>query len=297
MKLLVVGASGQVARAMEGLNLDGATVVTRGRPDLDLEQPDTLLRAIDTLSPDVVASVGAYTAVDQAESEAEIAHRTNALGPETIARACAARDIPIVHVSTDYVFDGRKSAPYVETDPVGPANVYGRSKLEGEQRVAAAAPRHVILRTAWVYSHEGKNFVRTMLRLARTRSEVGVVADQIGCPTYAPDLAEAIATVAARIARDRSPNLLGVFHAAGAGETSWHGLAEAVFAEGARHGWTAPHVKALTTAEYPTPAGRPANSRLNCDRLARVHGVRLRDWRAALADCIDRIAHDGSRPE
>jgi dTDP-4-dehydrorhamnose reductase len=297
LKLLVLGASGQVARGLLGVEHPDVNVVAIGRPDLDLERPDTLAAAVDRTEPDVVASVGAYTAVDQAESEPEIAWRVNALGPEAAARACADRRLPLVHVSTDYVFDGRQNAPYRETDPTGPTNVYGRSKLEGEQRVAAAAPRHAILRTAWVYAPEGKNFVRTMLRLARTRDEVGVVADQLGCPTYAPDLADAIVVIAHRLVSDRSPALHGVFHAAGAGETSWHGFASAVFDASRAYGQPGPRVKALTTDQYPTPAGRPANSRLNCDRLEQVYGVRLRPWPQALAACIARIAERNDWPQ
>jgi dTDP-4-dehydrorhamnose reductase len=290
MKMLVIGSSGQVARALQA-GVGGITVVTVGRPDLDLEQPDTLVRAIAAHAPDIVASVGAHTAVDLAESEPEKAHRINALGPEAVARACAARGLPVIHVSTDYVFAGDKPAPYVETDPTEPRTVYGRTKLEGEQRVAAAAPQHVILRTAWVYSDTGKNFPRTMLRLAKTRPELGVVADQHGCPTYAPDLAGAIHAVALRIGE--GGGVWGVFHAAGQGETTWRGFAEDVFALSARRGGPVAQVKPLTTAEYPTPAHRPANSRLDCSRLATAYGVRLRPWREALADCMARIADGG----
>ncbi|MEP7210314.1 MAG: dTDP-4-dehydrorhamnose reductase [Alphaproteobacteria bacterium] len=287
MKMLVIGSSGQVARALQAGEA-GMTVVAVGRPDLDLEQPDTLVRAIEAHAPDIIASVGAYTAVDLAESEPEKARRINALGPEAIARACAERRLPVIHVSTDYVFAGEKAAPYVETDPTVPRTVYGRTKLEGEQRVAAAAPQHVILRTAWVYSDQGKNFPRTMLRLAKVRPELGVVDDQHGCPTYAPDLAEAICSVARRIGEGRG--VWGVFHAAGEGETTWRGFAEEVFTLSAKRGGPTAVVKALTTAEYPTPAHRPANSRLDCSRLAASYGVRLRPWREALADCIARLA-------
>jgi len=290
MKLLVIGASGQVALALAQVSRPGLAVVTAGRPELNLEAPATLYDAIHHHLPDVVASVGAYTAVDQAESEPEKAHRVNALGPERIARICAGRDVPLIHVSTDYVFSGEKTTPYVETDPVGPQSVYGRSKLEGEQRVAATHRRHAILRTAWVFSHEGKNFLRTMLRLAKARPSLGVVDDQIGCPTYAPDLAEAIVKVAARLGAEDRSDLYGVFHAAGSGEASWKDFAVAIFQGSSKRRGPVAEVKAITTAEYPTPAHRPANSRLDCSKLANVYGVRLRPWPEATEACLDETA-------
>ncbi len=295
MKLLVIGSSGQVARALSADEAqrrdDGVEIVAVGRPRLDLERPETLEQAIAQTAPDIVANVGAYTAVDTAESEPERARQVNALGPEAVAIVCARRGLPIIHVSTDYVFSGDKTGPYVETDATGPQTAYGRSKLEGERLVAAAAPKHVILRTAWVHSHEGKNFVRTMLRLAGSRPEVGVVNDQIGCPTYAPDLADAIVAVARRLHGGQQD--WGVFHAAGQGEVTWFDFARAVFEESAARGGPSAKVNPLTTAEYPTPAHRPANSRLDCGKLAGTYGVRLRPWRKALATGMDRIAVGG----
>jgi dTDP-4-dehydrorhamnose reductase len=292
-KLLIVGASGQVASAFPLVAHPDVQTIVRGRPALDLERPETIESAIDVEAPDVVAVVGAYTAVDLAETEAKKACLVNALGPERVALACARRDIPVILVSTDYVFSGDKPSPYVETDPVNPQNVYGATKLEGEQRVAAASSRSAILRTAWVYSYEGKNFVRTMLRLARARPELGVVADQFGCPTYAPDLAHAIALVARTLAREDRHELYGVFHAAGAGECAWADFARAIFEESAKRGGPAAMVNPIPASAYPAPAKRPANSRLDCSKLERTYGVRLPEWRTSLTACMDRIAAGG----
>lgn len=297
MKLLVVGVSGQVARGMLASQRDGITVIGRGRPDLDLEAPDTIQRSLDEIAPDAVACVGAYTAVDKAESEPERAMQINALGPEVLAKACNARDLPIVYVSTDYVFSGDKDAPYLETDPVSPRSVYGSTKLEGEQRVAAACAKHAIMRTAWVYSHVGANFVRTMLRVAKSRPELTVVNDQFGCPTYAPDLAEAIITVAQRLAAGGDDDLYGAFHAGGGEDCSWFEFAGAIFEESARLGGPHAVVKPVSTAEYEAmakpAAKRPANSRLDGSKLAQAHGVSIPGWRNALPRCIGAIAKDG----
>ena len=201
MRLAVTGREGQVATALARAGaLAGIEVVRLGRPELDLERPETIAPALQAVRPDVVVSAAAYTAVDQAESEPERARRINAQAPGVLAEAAARLGAPIVHLSTDYVFDGEKRAPYTEADATGPVTVYGATKLQGEQAVAAGHPRHVILRTAWVYAPWGKNFVRTMLRLAEAREEVGVVADQHGCPTYAPDIADAVLAIAAALA-------------------------------------------------------------------------------------------------
>ena len=225
-----------------------------------------------------MVNAAAYTAVDAAENDAAAAYRANRDGPAELARLCAAAGIPLIHVSTDYVFDGDKPSPYVETDPVAPHGVYGASKLAGEQAVLASGAHAIILRTAWVYAATGRNFVRTMLALAQTRDPLSVVADQHGCPTAAADLAAAILAIADRIEADGWDDALsGVFHAAGSGETTWHGLALAVFEDAARHGAKIPTtVAAIATAEYPTPARRPANSRLDCGRLRRCSGFGCR---------------------
>ena len=202
--------------------------------------------------------------MDAAESNEEAAERANVGGPGLLASLAAHAGIPIIHVSTDYVFDGSKGAPYTEDDPTSPTGVYGETKLAGERAVLAANPRAIILRTSWVYAPTGKNFIRTMLGAARKTSTLRVVADQRGCPTAAPDLADAILAIADRLAAGWQPDYAGVFHAAGTGETTWHGLATAAFEAAARHGLPMPEIIPITTEDWPTPARRPANSRLDC---------------------------------
>jgi dTDP-4-dehydrorhamnose reductase len=237
-----------------------------------------------------VVNAAAYTAVDAAENDADAAYRANRDGPAILVRLCAEADIPLIHISTDYVFDGTKPAPYIESDPVAPQGVYGASKLAGEQAVRDSAAKAIILRTAWVYAATGKNFVRTMLTLGKTRPRLTVVADQSGCPTTAADLAEAILAIIARLdVTGWQQAYQGIFHAAGSGATTWFGLATAVFEEAARHGATVPEVAPIATADWPTPAKRPANSRLDCTRLHDVFGVRLPPWRDSLSRTIDTI--------
>lgn len=291
LRLAVTGREGQVVRALlDAASAAGVTVIPLGRPDLDLENPASIAAAIAAARPDAVVNAAAYTAVDQAEKEPERAFAINAAGAGAVAAAAAGLGVPVLQISTDYVFDGTKPAPYVEDDPVGPTGVYGASKLAGEQAVAAANPNHAMLRTAWVYAPYGKNFVRTMLALGATRDELRVVADQRGCPTYAPDIAAAVIAVARNlVARPDEAELRGVFHMAGSAETDWASFAEAIFALSAARGGRAPAVVRIGTADYPTPARRPANSRLDGGKLARLHGVRLPAWQASLATCLDRL--------
>jgi dTDP-4-dehydrorhamnose reductase len=289
VKVLVIGREGQLARglleAADGANVQ---VVAIGRPELDLADETSVAAAVAHERPDVVVNAAAYTAVDRAETEPTVAHAVNALGAEHVAKACAANAIPIIHISTDYVFGGTKHGPYLEDDPTGPVNVYGRTKLEGEQRVAKACERHLILRTAWVHSPWGANFVKTMLRSATTRPSIGVVDDQKGSPTYALHLAGIVLALAARVAADGTR--WGVYHAVGAGETTWFGFAREVFRYAAEQGLPAADVAAIATSAYPTPARRPANSRLNCDRLRLLLGFELPDWRVGVHDCVARIS-------
>jgi dTDP-4-dehydrorhamnose reductase len=289
MKLLVTGTSGQVAQSLLEAGLAaGINVVALRRPQLDLGVPSSVRHSITDVRPDLVVSAAAYTAVDKAESEPDEAMRINAAGAGCVAETCHKLGIPIVQLSTDYVFDGAKPGAYLETDPTGPAGAYGRSKLAGEFAVAAACQHHVILRTAWVYSPFGNNFVKTMLRLAATRPEISVVDDQIGCPTYAPHLAQAILEIAEHI-RAGSEVKWGVYHAAGTGETSWCGFAREIFRVSAARGGPAASVTAIGTAGYPTPAKRPGNSRLDCDQFDAAFGVRLPDWKAGTAACVARL--------
>jgi len=293
--ILVTGGSGQLATALGAQG--GRRVHVVGRPDFDFDRPETIDATFRAADPWIVVNAAAYTAVDAAETDAVAAFRANRDGPAELARLCAKADVPLIHVSTDYVYDGEKTAPYVETDAVGPRGVYGESKLAGETAVLTSGARSIILRTAWVYAATGRNFVRTMLTLARTRDTLRVVADQHGCPTAAADLAGAILAIAARLEGDGwNDNWGGVFHAAGSGETTWHGLALAVFEEAARHGAKTPStVEAIATADYPTPARRPANSRLDCTRLETVFAIRLPDWRVSLTRTIDEIFEGEAR--
>jgi dTDP-4-dehydrorhamnose reductase len=291
IRIAVTGGQGQVARALAeagpALNVE---IINLGRPQLDLAVPETVEPALKAAAPDIVVNAAAYTAVDQAEREPEMACAVNGSGAGAVAEAAQALGIPVIHLSTDYVFDGIKTSAYDEEDLVAPATAYGVSKLAGEQAVAAATRDHIILRTAWVYAPYGKNFVRTMLALAESRDEVRVVADQLGSPTYAPDIALATIDIARKLLRVSSdPLLRGVFHLAGRGETSWAGFAGAIFAILADKRLRRPILTPISSAEYPTPARRPANSRLNCAKLARVYGVELPYWQDSLKVCLERL--------
>lgn len=291
MRIAVTGRTGQVVQSLLArAAAAGVAVIPVGRPELDLEQPASSLQALAAAEPDCIVNAAAYTAVDKAEAEPDLAMRVNGFGAGAVAAAAAALGVPLIQISTDYVFDGLSPRPWRESDATAPLGAYGRSKLAGEQAVAASTDDYAILRTAWVYSPYGGNFVKTMLRLAETRDELGVVADQFGSPTSAPDLAEAIIAVAkALVARPGDASLRGVFHAAGSGEASWADLAEAVFAASVALGGPSASVKRITTADYPTPARRPANSRLDCSLLAERHGLRLPLWQDSVKTCVAEL--------
>ena len=289
MKILVTGTQGQLATSMRE-RADGDAVVYVGRPEVDFANPETIEPAILAEKPDVVVNAAAYTAVDQAEKEPELAMAVNGAAAGAVAAAAARLGVPVIHISTDYVFDGKADRPYSEDDPTAPLGAYGSSKLKGEETALAANPRCVVLRTAWVYSPFGKNFVRTMLRLAETRDEIGVVADQIGSPTNALSLADTVIAVARNLMRrPDDPALYGVFHAVDAGEASWAEFAGAILARSAARGGPSARVRPIATSEYPTPAARPANSRLSTEKLRRIHGLAPRDWRGELNACVDRL--------
>jgi len=289
MRIVVTGVNGQIATSLIERGRGRADVIALGRPRLDLANRESVLRAIEASPCDIIVNAAAYTAVDKAEQEPGEATRINADGAAHVAEAAAIAGVPLLQLSTDYVFNGAGERPYRETDPTGPASAYGRSKLAGESRVLAAQPNCAILRTAWVYSPFGANFVRTMLRLGETREEVGVVADQHGNPTYALDIADALLAIAARLAEDASPDLRGVFHMTGQGEATWADVAEAIFAAAERHGRKPARVRRIGTLDYPTLAKRPANSRLDNGKLSRNYGVVLPEWRRSLSDCVDRL--------
>ena len=289
--ILVTGGSGQVAQALGRLapGRDMEAVVL-GRPEFDFDHPDTIMSAFASRPWRYLVNAAAYTAVDAAEADEAGAARANADGPDMLATLCARADIPLIHISTDYVFDGAKGAPYRETDPTSPTGAYGRTKLDGEHRVLRAGGKAIILRTAWVYSDTGKNFVRTMLSAGARLPKLRVVGDQTGSPTAAADLATAILDIMDVIEREGwHPRFGGIFHATGSGETSWHGLAIATFAEARRHDGPSPEVEAITTADWPTPAQRPADSRLDTAKLAETFGVTLPPWRESLARTVDRL--------
>lgn len=298
LRIAVTGWTGQVVCAMLERVPVGVEVIALRRPDLDLAVPKTVAPALRSARPDVIVNTAAYTAVDQAESEPELAMRVNGEAAGEAARAAAALGIPMIQLSTDYVFDGALDRPYREDDATGPISAYGASKLAGEQAVAAATANHAILRTAWIYSPFGKNFVKTMLRLAETRDEIGVVADQAGCPTSALDIADAIFTVARNLtSRTDDASLRGVFHMSATGEAVWADVAEAIFAEPERQGGKPVRIKRIATADYPTPARRPANSRLDCGKLATIHGVRLPEWQGSLQACVARLLKDQAKDQ
>lgn len=291
MRLAVTGKTGQVVTALlERGAAAGIEVVALGRPELDLGQDRSMLDTLAAASPDVIVSAAAYTAVDKAETEPDLAQAINGRGPGLIAAAAAALNVPVIHLSTDYVFDGSKSEPYVEGDTTGPLGIYGKSKLAGEAAVAAATPNHVILRTAWVYSPFGQNFLKTMLRLAADRPQLRVVDDQRGNPTSALDIADAVLAVARNLVdRPDDAGLRGVFHLAGTGEASWADFAIEIFAASAMAGGPSAEVTRITTADYPTPARRPASSRLSSARLQQIHGVTMPHWTISTRAVVERL--------
>lgn len=287
--ILITGGTGQVARALE--THAGAIAVLRiGRPALDFDDPASIPAVLEAISPRMILNAAAYTAVDKAELEPEAADRANHLGPRLLAEYCARVAIPLIHISTDYVFDGTKGAPYLETDATNPTGVYGATKLAGEQAALAANPRTVILRTSWVYAAEGRNFVLTMLNAARRLPKLRVVADQIGNPTLARDLARAILAIAGRIEQSGWDDAYrGVFNATGTGATSWHGLASEIFRLAAAHGLESPEIEAISTTDWPTPARRPPDSRLDGAKLTGMFQVALPPWQQSLSHSIDEI--------
>lgn len=280
--LVVFGRTGQVARELARLAPEARFL---GRGEADLTDPDACAAALRDARPQLVINAAAYTAVDRAESEAETAMRVNAAAPAAMAEAAARLGVPFLHVSSDYVFDGTGTAPWREDDATGPLGVYGQGKLAGEQGVMNAGGRAVVLRTSWVFSAHGANFVKTMLRLGRERDEIGVVADQIGGPTPAADIADALLVMAQRLRQGQGG---GIYHFAGAPDASWADFATEIFAQAG----LACRVRPIATTDYPTPARRPANSRLDCGAIARDFGIARPDWRKGLANVLARLEQD-----
>jgi dTDP-4-dehydrorhamnose reductase len=290
MRVVITGTEGQVDTSVKALGEKlGIEVIRIGLPDIDLSRPETLDAPIRAANPDVIISSAAYTAVDKAESEPALAQKINGDAPGALARIARDLNIPILHLSTDYVFAGDKAGVYTEEDEPAPVSVYGETKLSGEEQIRAATDNHVILRTAWVYSPYGNNFVKTMLRLGETRDTLNVVADQHGCPTYAPEIARALLAIGQQVAIDPDPTIRGTFHLTGEGETTWAGFAEAIFEGAEARGRKPVHVTHIPTSEYPTPAKRPANSRLSGDKLDEIYGLRLDPWQESLDTCLNEL--------
>jgi dTDP-4-dehydrorhamnose reductase len=294
MKILLFGKNGQIGTELQRALVPGAKLIALGRSDADLQKPQSVVGAIRATKPDLVVNAAAYTAVDRAEDDAPAAHLANAGSVEAIAGEAARRGIWMIHYSTDYVFDGTKVSSYVETDPTGPLNVYGASKLVGENAIASSGARHVVLRTSWVYSAHGTNFARTMLRLARERDALRIVSDQIGAPTSASLIARVTAAIVRQITASSvdDGSLSGIYHLAAGGETSWHGFAQALIAQARSEGFPIrvadDRIAAIPTADYPTKARRPMNSRLDTSKLRNTFAISLPDWR----EDIPSIVHD-----
>lgn len=285
MKILVSGHNGQVAQALQQALADLGQVQMLGRDQLDLAHPERIAERVRALAPDLIINAAAHTAVDQAENEPELAFAINAEAPGMFAEEAARLGIPLIHYSTDYVFDGSKATPYTEDDAPNPLGVYGRSKLAGEQAIAAVGAEHLILRTSWVYSRHGRNFLLTMQRLLQEKPELRVVADQIGAPTWAGTIAASTRQLIERWQAGQAGEW-GTYHLTAQGETSWFGFAQAIAEHLENTGKPCATLLPIPSSEYPTPARRPLNSRLDCSRLQRQWQVSQPDWRQALIDCL-----------
>ncbi len=286
--LLITGAGGQVGtELLKRAESHGFTTTGLTRADLDITDANAVADAVAGHAPRFLINAAAYTAVDKAESEQDAAYAVNRDASANLAKAAANAGIPLIHISTDYVYDGGKDGPWVESDPVKPLGVYGASKEAGERAVRETLPAHVILRTSWVYAAHGGNFIKTMLRVGAERDELRVVADQHGAPTFAGDIAEAILTIAQRI--DAGASAWGTYHYTAAGSTTWHGLAEAIFDRAEPVWGRRPTVEAIPTSAYPTPAARPANSVLDCSAVLTAFDVPRRPWQAGLDEALNEL--------
>ena len=299
MKILLLGKDGQVGWELQRALAPLGELRMLGRAEADLDQPESLRAQVRAFAPDVIVNAAAYTAVDKAESDADSAQRVNALAPGVLAEEAAACGAWLVHYSTDYVFDGSKAAPYAETDATAPLSVYGRTKCEGEERIRASGARHLILRTSWVFAARGGNFARTMLRLAKERDTLNVIADQHGAPTSAELIADATALALHRIlgAGAAGSALAGTYHLVAAGATTWHGYAQYVLEQALAHGAVLKagpqQVQPIATEAYPTPAARPRNSRLDTQLFQTTFGLQMPDWRHHVNRLIAELAAQG----
>ena len=285
LKILISGQQGQVSRELQARLGDLGRLHVLGRDQLDLAHPERIAEQVRAIAPDLIINAAAHTAVDQAESEPELAFAINARAPGIFAEEAARLGIPLIHYSTDYVFDGSKQGRYTEDDATNPLGVYGQSKLAGEQAIAAVGGQHLILRTSWVYSTHGRNFLLTMQRLLQEKPELRVVADQIGAPTWAGTIADSTRQLIQRWQAGQA-GAWGVYHLTAEGETSWFGFAQAIGEQLKAQGKPCANLLPIASSEYPTPARRPLNSRLDCSRLQREWNVSQPDWHQALIDCL-----------
>lgn len=285
MNILICGRHGQLAQALQQRLAGLGTLHVLGREQLDLAVPERIRQTVRAVQPDLIINAAAYTAVDQAESDAQAALALNAQAPGVLAEEAARLGVPLLHYSTDYVFDGSQATPYTEDDPTRPLGVYGHSKLAGEQAISAVGGAHLILRTSWVYSLHGRNFLLTLQRLLQEKPELRVVADQIGAPTWAGSLAMGTLALIERW-RAGQAGAWGTYHMTAQGHTSWYGFAQAIGAHLKAQGKPCAHLLPIASSEYPTPARRPLNSRLDCRRLQQQWQVSLPDWREALIECL-----------
>lgn len=288
MKVLLFGANGQLGTEFQqAAHAVGLSICALSRGDADISDSDAVQAVLDRVQPSMVVNAAAYTRVDDAEVEQDAAVRGNVTGPEVLAKACARANAALVHISSDYVFDGEQPGAYVETDTVAPIGLYGRSKADGEAAIRNNLNRHVILRVSWLYGEFGNNFLKTMLRLAAQRDEISVVADQHGCPTSTRDVSRAILAVVQQI--DDGRDICGTYHFAGDGATTWHGFAAAAIGKYSELTGKRVNVRAITTAEYPTRTKRPANSVLDCCKFERVFGIRGNPWRKEVEDTVEKL--------
>lgn len=285
LRILITGQHGQVSQALQHSLKDLGELIVVGREQLDLSQPESIRAVVRELKPGLIINAAAHTAVDQAESEPDLAFAINATSPGVLAEEAAALGIPLIHYSTDYVFDGSKDGPWTESDTPNPLGVYGSSKLAGEQAIEKAGGQYLILRTSWVYSLTGRNFLLTMQRLLQEREKLTIVADQIGAPTWAGAIAQSTRQLIERW-RDGKPGAWGVYHLTAAGETSWFGFAQAIGQQLSKAGKPCATLEPIPSSAYPTPAKRPLNSRLDCSRLQREWGVSQADWHDAMLECL-----------
>lgn len=289
MRAVVIGKSGQLARCLAESVPMGVEMVCLGRNEVDIAAASSDFRAIESRQPEIVINAAAYTAVDDAEHDREAAFALNTHAPARLAAFTAAQKIPLIHVSTDYVFDGTASRPYTEDDAPTPLNVYGRSKLEGERAIVRIQPKHIIVRTSWLFSAHGSNFVKTMLRLAGERDCLRIVADQFGCPTSAHDLAKCIWSITGKIGAAPHDIPWGIYHCAGASATNWADFAQAIFASPQARLASVPQIERVSAENYVTPAARPRNSVLSCVKIGKHFNVHPRPWEAAITDTLDRM--------